>query len=597
MRFEYYTRPLVIFAFILCVLIYLLTPFFLNKSKPKNFGSDFCGYVISYPYKTNKGYYFQIKNEEGKFAAITYSNYELSLYEYVCVKGKILEIESNDYFGNFSWKKYMNLKNIFWQIDCSELRSVKSAPWIFKIASSIRYKFKYNLEKFFDRNIYSVIEGLVIGEKQDLSQYLKDAVIKCGIAHLMVASGSNLSYFMAFAFVILSLFRVNLKIKYIASAFLGFFYTLTIGFDPPIMRAYIMIVFYLAGYFLKRNTDPFHLLAAVFSFMLIIDPLYIYDTSFIMSFLCVYGITVGFMNWGWVLDRFNFIDSKYKKSDIPIRIFLRKILKGMAIVIMVTLFSQMMLLPYIAVNFHRFSLISFVSNTVLIPFSSIIIGISTVWSFLINIFDFTFFRYILEKSVLLFIKVIFYFSSFKYSLVYFSLPNTISVLTTTAVIVIILHLPVFNLSNPVSKTVLSSVFIFFLVSVTFKDTVKEDIILEINGKKIYYIERYGKYYMIDPVIDPEKLINTVYASRRNRIDYILISSYSSFRKKTVEKLLNVFDIKKVYMPLWICYEEISNSHCLFGGDYGEGFKSQFYERYGYFDTYSKLKYCFEDKCF
>ncbi len=598
MCFEYYSRPLVIFSVLFYIVIYLLTPFLLNKKPPSLENGEYCGYVVSYPYRNSKLFYFQIKNNDGKFLVKTSKDVTLSLYDYICLKGEVSEIKSEDYFGSFSWKRYMNLKNIFWEIKTSEIRVAKPSNILFIAGSNLRYRFKEMVEKSFKQDIYSVIEGIVLGEKQDFSSKFKDAVNRCGIMHLMVASGSNISYFMAFSFLMLSFFPISRKMKYFVSLLLGLLYVLMIGFDPPLTRGYLMICCGFLVYFLKRNTDAFSLVVFVFTVMLLFQPLYIYDPSFIMSFLCVYGIVVGFMSWGRIFERFDVF--KLKASDskikISIKIGIRKFIKAAISIFLMTLFSQLMLLPYISTHFYRFSIISYLSNLILIPFSSVIMTVSVLWSFIRFFTDLSFMDSLVELSVRGFIYAVYYFSSFKYSLVYFSLPNSFSVISITLLILTILHLPLFNFSKPYSRLWVSFVFLLLFFSFSFKAPLKDDISLKAGNKEVWFIERNGEYFIIDPVIDADKIINAVYASRRNRIDYILISSYASFRKKTLIKLLETFKVKKVFLPIWLCDKEIK-AECIFAPEYRDGFYTQFYEKYGYHNIYSRLKYCFEDRCF
>ncbi len=598
MRFEYYTRALVVFVFLFSLVIYLLTPLLLNRKPPLARDSEYCGYVVSYPYKSAKFFYFYLKNNDGRFLVKTTQYIELSLYDYICLKGDVSEINSCDYFGNFSWKKYMNLKNIFWEINSYEIRRIRSSNIFFSIASTIRYRFKKMVEKNFSRNLYSVIEGLVLGEKEDLSADFKDAVNRCGITHLMVASGSNISYFMSFCFFVVGFFPFPRRLKYFISMIFGFLYVLIIGFDPPVTRGYMMIVCGFLIYFLRRNTDPFNSVVLVFTVMLLNQPLYIYDPSFIMSFLCVYGIVVGFMNWGWIFEKFDLI--KFKSSDGRLFVFLkmtlRRSIRAIVSIFLMTIFSQMMLFPYVSTHFYRFSLVSYLSNLILIPFSSAVMSVSVLWSFLRFFTDLTFANTLVELSVNGFINMVYYFSSFKYSMIYFSLPNPVSVISITLLILTLLHLPIFDFSKPWSKLWFSFVFIFLIFSFSIRTPVSDDINLKAKHKDVWYIERNGEYFIVDPILDADKIINAVYASRRNRVDYIVISSYKTFRKKTLLKLIETFKVKKVIMPMWICEKDIP-ADCIFGGEERNGFYAEFYDNYGYHNIYSRLRFCFKDRCF
>lgn len=597
MRISYYFRPVVIFSILWVLYIYFSTDLLIKKIPIDK--SIICGSVRSYPSKGFNSYYFYLKVNDQTIVVLSNDKPNISLYEVVCVDGDVEEISSNQYFGNFSWKKYMNMKNIFWQIKSKFIKKVGDSPIIFSFVAKIRYSFISFIEKNFKRDTATIVLGLVLGEKAELPKYLKDAMNRCGILHLMVASGSNISYFTGIIVLILSFFGIKRSNAFLVSILLDLVYVIMIGFDPPITRAYIMLVFGYIFYFIKKNIDPLQILFTVFLIVSFINPLYIYDPSFIMSFLCVYGIIVGFINWGFlvkIMKPFN-ISPQNTKSII----FIKKIVNALVLmsfpIFLMTIFSQIGISVYTLTHFYRFSIISIVSNIIFVPFSSVIITSSLIWLILSFFIKGSLIVGILEYMVEIFIKLIYFFSSFKYSIFYFSPYSLVNEIGIVILLLFILHLPSINFLNPLWRSVGFMIIFIFFVSFFWKDSIKEDIVLKTGEKDIWFIERNSFYYLIDPVIDADKIINAVYASRRNKIDYILISSYSSYRIKTIKRLNDIFNIKKIYIPLWLCDNELKNSSCIFGGEKGFGFLTEFRDKYGYFNVYSSIRFCFGDRCF
>lgn len=593
MHISYYTRPLFIFSFIYVVFIYLITPLII-KEKPL-IGDRFCGYSLSYLFEGKGSYYFYFRTQEQDVIVKSSKDIKISLFENLCIRGRYNKITSNNYFGNFNWTQYMNFKNIFWEIELEEIEFQKSL-FLFKKIAELRYVFLEAIEDKLKESS-SIVAGLVLGEKRSLSRDFKEAAIKCGIMHLMVASGSNISYFIIILSSVFRFFGVNKKRSYFYAFVLSFFYVLLIGFEPPISRAYLMVLFVFIFYFLKRNIDPLQILISVFVFFVILKPILIYDPSFVMSFLCVYGLIVGILNWGLFEDLKIF---DLRPSNSRFVIFLKNILNNavstVISIFLVSIFCQLSLFVYISNSFYRFSIIALVSNVVLIPMSSFIVSLSLLSFILFALINIDIF-FILEFMVNFFVKLVYFFSSFKYSLFFFSSYSSINSFSILLASLTLLHLRSLNLSLVPVKVFLSFVMLFLFLSFLWKDVVEEDILFMLkSGKKSWYIKRNENFYLIDPIIDADKIINAVYASRRNKIDYILVSSYDAMNVKTIDKLTKIFDIKKVYIPLWICTKE-QKFECVFGGDKGDGFIVSFKDRYGYFNIHSKLLFCFSDKCF
>lgn len=597
MRFDYYKRPLFILNILIVFFILIYTPYLLT---PKNVVKDrLCGRVVSYPFKlSQKRQYLFVKSDKVKYLVFIGTSTYYALYDKVCIYGDVKRIESKKYFGSFDWQSYMNLKNIFYQIEPQKIDVIERIKF-FELSLKIREFFIKNLS-YFDRDTSSILKGLVLGIKEDLPKDIDEAINICGVKHLMVASGSNISYFVGFVYLLFSFFNIRKKLTSIIALFFGFIYVTIIGFDPPITRAYSMLLIGFLIHFLRRNVDSFQILCVVFFLIILINPLSIHDPSFVMSFLCVYGIVVGYMSWEKIIS--NKLYPKYVfwkgRFFLKFQIFLNKSFNSIKNIFFLTFFSQVMLFPYLITHFYKVSVVSFISNIFFIPLSSFIITLSMIYTVVRSIFGSLFFEYPCKLSVLIFVKLLYFFSSFKFSSLYISSFSNLHTFSLLLCSILIIHLPIINL-----KDIYMQLFIFFfaiilLISFLKKDVIKDDIFLKVSeAKGVSLILRNGYSYVIDPFLKPEKIINAIFASRRCRVDYILITSRSNYNKNTVKKLNHVFNVKNIYMPIWLCDRDFSNVRCVFGNEEGDGFYVRFRNELGYFDYNSSLKYCFGVECF
>jgi competence protein ComEC len=136
-----------------------------------------------------------------------------------------------------------------------------------------------------------LVSSMVLGQKAvDLPEDIRDLFIKGGLAHVLAASGFQISL----------LLGITLKITNFLTAkkqlFLGclilIIYTGLTGFSPSVLRAFIMGIAVLIAivYKAKIRPDGSLLLAAII--LLLINPLWIWNLSFQLSFLATLGLIV-----------------------------------------------------------------------------------------------------------------------------------------------------------------------------------------------------------------------------------------------------------------------------------------------------------------
>ncbi len=589
MHREWYKRGLFVTFIIYTIFIILITPFLLNDFKPEN--KNICGYVNSYLFKGYKENYFYLKSQKSNYIVI--SSNEFPIKTYLCMEGDIEEIEeSNILYGNFSWKNYLRYKNVFYKIKVKSFNEIKEPNFIFLSGYKLRNSLKDILMEKFTGDELGVLIGIFFGEKQELTGKFKEAVIKSGVMHLLVASGSNVAYIATMFFVLFHLLSIPFKYAKILSTVFVLIYSAMVGFDPPITRAFFMyLIVIVIMTFIKKNIDAFQILIIVAFIMLIFEPLLIYDISFLMSFVSVYGIITGYSFYSKYINAQKIFKSLNIKPSAFVVIIIDKIIQ----ILLITFFAQLALFPLFIKIFYKFSIISLLSNLFLIPLSFLLMIFVMLYLIFFNFNSFfQIFFVILKFFTAIFIKLCYFFASFKFSTIYFSFPNDISFIFSFAVIFIILNLPVINIKLPVSKTFIFLSILIFLLSFSYRKRVEGIFEFENYGVNGAIIAENGKIYLLNPVINPQKIITSIYSLGYNNIDFICISSKHAYRKKTVKDILNMFDVKKLFLPLWICNDK---AECVFNGDKAEIFDIKFNERYGYFNYESKLKYCYKDKCF
>ena len=137
----------------------------------------------------------------------------------------------------------------------------------------------------------SLMAGIVLGSKSGFPSDFYQALRETGTLHVVVASGMNITLVAIFLVNSLVLF-INRR-KAVIFAFLGiWFYVILAGGEAPVIRAGIMgsLAFLAQGLGRERTAIRGLILAGVI--MLLINPNYLFDLGFQLSFAATAGILI-----------------------------------------------------------------------------------------------------------------------------------------------------------------------------------------------------------------------------------------------------------------------------------------------------------------
>lgn len=137
----------------------------------------------------------------------------------------------------------------------------------------------------------SLIAGITLGSKSSLGRNFWDKLKNTGVAHVVVASGTNITLVAGFLVGITTVFlKRRLAIIFIFAGI--WLYALLSGFDAPIIRAAIMGSFAFGAQGAGRLSQSFRILVITGLFMLILKPAWIRDLGFILSFVATGSLIV-----------------------------------------------------------------------------------------------------------------------------------------------------------------------------------------------------------------------------------------------------------------------------------------------------------------
>lgn len=227
--------------------------------------------------------------------------------------------------------------------------------------------------------------GILLGENKSLPGQLKLSLRDTSTLHIVVASGQNLSMVVGFFLSLVGLIKRRFVI--ILSLLAITLYTLLSDFQVPILRAAIMFSITCLAQFAGRQKDGWWVLLSTAALMSLINPKWITEISFQLSFLATFGVMV--------------------IAPILLKYFEKVPITGQDLA--VSLGAQMMVTPIIAQNFHQFSLVGIITNVLIlwtIPFittlgsvmiflSFILVGLARFISLITSVF-LTYFIYVVD---------------------------------------------------------------------------------------------------------------------------------------------------------------------------------------------------------
>lgn len=163
-------------------------------------------------------------------------------------------------------------------------------PMLIKIVETEKsvYSFRNNLISFYQSVLpepaAGLVAGITLGSKGALTADFWEMVKNTGVAHVVVASGTNVTFVTSFLVAFLTVFLPRRKM--IPLALLGILlYLFVSGFDAPLVRAAIMSGALFVAQEKGSLVSPWYLLTLSAYLMLLINPSWLFDLGFILSFV------------------------------------------------------------------------------------------------------------------------------------------------------------------------------------------------------------------------------------------------------------------------------------------------------------------------
>lgn len=337
-----------------------------TKSEIRNYDEiiTLTGIVVGEPDVRAKSQKLTIKVEGAKILVTTRRYPEYQYGDKLEIIGKLKE-PSEDING-FNYKDYLKKDGIYSVMDFPKIELLARGLGnpVMELLLSFKNKFKETAQNFIPSPQIGFLEALVFGDEGEISKDWKDRLNFTGTRHIAAVSGMNITIISALLLNFLLFLGLWRSQAFYLSIILIIFYILMIGAPASAVRAGVMAGLFLTAQHFGRLSAASRAIVFASTFMLFLNPLLLrLDVGFQLSFLATMGLI-------YLQPIFSVLLKK-----IPNILQLRYALS-------VTLSAQVFTLPILIYNFGYFSLISPLTNILIVPFLAPITILIFIFGFL-----------------------------------------------------------------------------------------------------------------------------------------------------------------------------------------------------------------------
>lgn len=310
-------------------------------------------------YRAIKDYYdkYIVKSKEGnKFILYLPHGDELKKGTLINLSGEFRLPDLARNTGGFNYRRYLNSQKIYGIIRAKNYYVSNLAK--FNLIYYIQDEIYKSFARLFPKDEMGLIIGMMIGETKDISEDVLENFKTTGITHLIAVSGSNVVYVVVLVQFLFKKF-FGKQATYFISIFFLILFMLISGASASVCRATLMIILSICAdiFFLKSDTFS-NILTSAFV-LILLNPLVIYDVGFILSFGGTLGIVLLSKDFTRLFKRLGKLNETLS----------------------VTCSAQLILAPIMMYYFNTFSILSIVTNIIVVPIS----GSITILGFVVFI--------------------------------------------------------------------------------------------------------------------------------------------------------------------------------------------------------------------
>ncbi len=199
----------------------------------------------------------------------------------------------------FSYRQYLKRQGIIFVLSVKKDNPVQilghdKGSWLLDKLYRIRSSASCLLAQSLGPPEASLMQAMLLGERLNIPDSLKEVFAQTGTAHILAISGLNVGIVVMVLFLLLRMIPFAGLWTYGLTMFFVALYVLLTGASPSVVRAGMMSMVFLGSFVIERETDSINSLAFAAFLILLLDPQNIFDIGFQLSFISVLSILIFF---------------------------------------------------------------------------------------------------------------------------------------------------------------------------------------------------------------------------------------------------------------------------------------------------------------
>lgn len=278
----------------------------------------------------------------------------------IWVYGKIRPTDPPKNPYQFDYKNYLSRQQIHYVLYSDSIFKIeKTGKSLYnhfaKFKSEIRKKL---IDEGYSRHTTDIIGAMLLGDRTEMDDEIEENYRKTGVVHILSISGLHvvmvytIFYLLLYPLVYLpkgKIWRIIFSLVFIWA------YAAFVEMQPPVARSALMISAFHLSMVLRRKPNIFHTLAVSAFILLLVNPYFLFDVGFQLSYSAVFFIV-------WLMP-------VYRKI-LPVR---NRKLSYIRDFVGTSISAQAGTFPIAAYYFHQSSGLFLAGNVLMIPASFIMI--------------------------------------------------------------------------------------------------------------------------------------------------------------------------------------------------------------------------------
>lgn len=225
--------------------------------------------------------------------AVTGEEESLKIGQQIILEGTFSHFATATNPGEFDVQRYYAAKGIGGRVRKSQILAVgEKYSCLRELLYQCRLVLHDRLAEVFPAKEASVMQTLLLGEKEELDAEVKALYQKNGIAHILSISGLHITLLGMGVYRLLKRLGLPVRAAAVGGAMLLLIYGVMVGMSVSASRAIGMYLLQMLGIFVGRTYDMLTGLGLMALLLVLQEPERLFDVSFLMSFGAVLGICI-----------------------------------------------------------------------------------------------------------------------------------------------------------------------------------------------------------------------------------------------------------------------------------------------------------------